>query len=118
MPREGRVNPPAPNFQRIGLVAKAAGANVSETLRTVVGFLAERRHKIHLSESSAAALGGDHAGLPLPTLVQSVDLLIVVGGDGTMLFAARAAANARIPVLGINLGSLGFLTDISPERAE
>lgn len=117
MPREGRVNPPPPQFQRIGLLAKASGANVGQTLHTLVGFLAERHHEIHLSESSAAALGEADAGLPVPALVQRVDLLIVVGGDGTMLFAARAAANTHIPVLGINLGRLGFLTDISPQSA-
>jgi NAD+ kinase len=117
MPREGRVNPPPPQFQRIGLLAKASGANVAETLRTLVSFLQGRRHEIRLSESAAAVLGADRAGLPVPTLVQCVDLLIVVGGDGTMLLAARAAAAARTPVLGINLGRLGFLTDITPERA-
>jgi NAD+ kinase len=117
MPREGRVNPPPPQFQRIGLLAKASGANVAETLRTLVSFLRGRRHEIRLSESAAAVLGADRAGLPVPTLVQCVDLLIVVGGDGTMLLAARAAAAARTPVLGINLGRLGFLTDITPERA-
>mgnify|MGYP001136992313 CR=1 FL=1 len=117
MPRERRVNPAPPQFQRIGLLAKAAGGNVAETLRGLVGFLADRRHQIHLSESAAAALGSAQAGLTVAALVQRVDLLIVVGGDGTLLIAARAAADARVPILGINLGRLGFLTDISPERA-
>jgi NAD+ kinase len=111
------VNPAPPQFQRIGLLAKAAGGKVAETLRAVVGFLAERRHEIHLSESSAAALGGGQAGHPVAALVQRVDLVVVVGGDGTMLVAARAAAAAHVPVLGINLGRLGFLTDISPDQA-
>jgi len=111
------VNPAPPQFQRIGLLAKAAGGKVAETLRAVVGFLVERRHEIHLSESSAAALGGGQAGHPVAALVQRVDLVVVVGGDGTMLVAARAAAAAHVPVLGINLGRLGFLTDISPDRA-
>ena len=111
------MNPAPPQFQRIGLLAKAAGGNVAETLRAVVGFLVERRHEIHLSESSAAALGGGQAGHPVAALVQRVDLVVVVGGDGTMLVAARAAAAAHVPVLGINLGRLGFLTDISPDRA-
>lgn len=111
------MNPAPPQFQRIGLLAKAAGANVAETLRAVIGFLGARHHHIHLSESSAAALGGAEPGLPVTALVKRVDLLIVVGGDGTMLIAARAAADARVPVLGINLGRLGFLTDISPDRA-
>jgi NAD+ kinase len=111
------VNPAPPQFQRIGLLAKAAGGNVAETLRAVVGFLVERRHEIHLSESSAAALGGGQTGHPVAALVQRVDLVVVVGGDGTMLVAARAAAAAHVPVLGINLGRLGFLTDISPDQA-
>jgi len=111
------VNPAPPQFQRIGLLAKAAGGKVAETLRAVVGFLVERRHEIHLSESSAAALGGGQAGHPVAALVQRVDLVVVVGGDGTMLVAARAAAAAHVPVLGINLGRLGFLTDISPDQA-
>lgn len=117
MPREGRVNPALPQFHRIGLLAKAAGANVAATLRAVAGFLAGRHHEIHLSASSAAILGTDPPGLPVTELVRVVDLLIVVGGDGTMLIAARAAADAQVPVLGINLGRLGFLTDISPDRA-
>ena len=111
------MNPAPPQFQRIGLLAKAAGGKVAETLRAVVGFLVERRHEIHLSESSAAALGGGQAGHPVAALVQRVDLVVVVGGDGTMLIAARAAAAAHVPVLGINLGRLGFLTDISPDQA-
>ena len=111
------MNPAPPQFQRIGLLAKAAGGKVAETLRAVVGFLVERRHEIHLSESSAAALGGGQAGHPVAALVQRVDLVVVVGGDGTMLVAARAAAAAHVPVLGINLGRLGFLTDISPDQA-
>ena len=117
MPREGRVNPVPPQFQRIGLLAKATGANVAETLRTVAGFLTSRHHQIRLSESSASILGSPEPGLRVAELVGVVDLLIVVGGDGTMLIAARAAADARVPVLGINLGRLGFLTDISPDRA-
>jgi NAD+ kinase len=117
MPREGRVNPPPPQFQRIGLLAKAAGSNVAETLQSLVGFLTERHHRIHLSETAAAALGSEQTGLAVAALVQRVDLLIVVGGDGTLLIAARAAADAHVPLLGVNLGRLGFLTDISPERA-
>jgi NAD+ kinase len=111
------VTPAPPQFQRIGLLAKAAGTNVAETLRTVVDFLQARRHRTRLCETCAAALGEPGHGLPLAELVAAVDLLIVVGGDGTLLAAARAAADARIPVIGINLGRLGFLADISPDQA-
>ena len=111
------MNPAPPRFHRIGLLAKAAGANVAETLRNVVGFLAARDHRLRLCESCAAILGSDTPGAAITELVADVDLLIVIGGDGTLLNAARAAADARIPVIGINLGRLGFLTDISPDLA-
>jgi NAD+ kinase len=117
MPREGRVTPAPPPFRRVGLLAKPGGANVAETLRTVIGFLAARHHETRLCESCATVLGGRASGAPLSELVGEIDLLIVIGGDGTLLNGARAAADAQIPVIGINLGRLGFLTDISPDRA-
>ncbi|MEL7024737.1 MAG: NAD(+)/NADH kinase [Pseudomonadota bacterium] len=52
------------------------------------------------------------------TLVSESDVFIAIGGDGTLLYAARIAIGHNIPVLGINLGRLGFLTDISPDEME
>jgi len=55
-------------------------------------------------------------GLTLASLVKKVDVLLVLGGDGTMLHAARAAAQAGVPIFGINLGGLGFLTETSEDQ--
>ena len=54
--------------------------------------------------------------MPEPDLARDADLIVAVGGDGTMLHAARMAAMADVPVLGINRGRLGFLADVGPEQ--
>ena len=60
-------------------------------------------------------LRGAGPGLPLATLARRVDALLVLGGDGTMLHAARAASRTGVPLFGVNLGGLGFLTDTNVE---
>lgn len=67
-------------------------------------------------DGTPAALAGET--LPLGELGAACDLIIVVGGDGTLLHAARELAPANVPLLGINLGRLGFLVDISPDHLE
>lgn len=60
-----------------------------------------------------------HADFPLSAeALQGFDLCVVIGGDGTLLGAVTAAANANVPTLGINLGRLGFMTHISPEAVD
>ena len=56
--------------------------------------------------------------MPIDEFLSAIDLAIVVGGDGSMLSACRKMAASHIPLLGINRGRLGFLTDISPEEIE
>jgi len=63
----------------------------------------------------ARGLSRGASGPPLATLAGRVDMLLVLGGDGTMLHAARAAARTGVPVLGVNLGGLGFLTETGVE---
>jgi NAD+ kinase len=69
-----------------------------------------------LEDTTAALIKTDRlATAPLPVLARKSDLVIVVGGDGTLLHAARGIADQNVPLLGVNLGRLGFLTDVSPD---
>ncbi len=104
-------------FKQIGIIGKYADSSVSETLRTLSDYLQSRDVSVLLDDATAE-VWSDH-GLPIAsreTLGKNCDLAIVVGGDGTFLNAARSLAHHDIALLGLNLGRLGFLTDISPEE--
>ncbi|MBI3771604.1 MAG: NAD(+) kinase [Gammaproteobacteria bacterium] len=105
-------------FNTIGIVGKFSDPSVSQTITTLVQFLGSRQKKILLEKTIADSLHITPAPqtVELATLGQHCDLAIVVGGDGTLLHAARALADHGIPLVGINLGRLGFLVDISPDE--
>jgi NAD+ kinase len=73
-----------------------------------------------LVEAAASETGRFDGASVLPdaTLAEHVDLLVSIGGDGTMLTAARRVAGETVPILGVNLGRLGFLTDIVPDQVD
>jgi NAD+ kinase len=104
-------------FQKIALIGKHGDPSMKETLRRLILYLESRGCDVILEETTAKLLEGS----PLPTLPEidiseRSDLVIVLGGDGTLLHAARVLAHQSAPLLGINLGRLGFLVDISPEQ--
>jgi NAD+ kinase len=101
-------------FNCIGLIGRYGDSSVGDTLKTLSNYLKHRAIKVWLEEATANRVP-DH-GLEtasLSTMGTSCDLVIVVGGDGTLLNAARALVGYSIPLLGINLGRLGFLVDLS-----
>ena len=103
-------------FKRIGLIGKSGDRNVSATLRSLLALLESHRLPILLDEGIADMLtDSGHPVADRDTLAQESDLAIVVGGDGTLLNAARSLAEPGVAVLGVNLGRLGFLVDVSPE---
>ena len=105
-----------PHFTHIGLIGKAEDSNVTTTLHGLIAFLELREVEILLDDSLADILPDTpHAAVDRETLATTCDLVIVVGGDGTLLNAARSLAESDIAVLGVNLGRLGFLVDVSPE---
>jgi NAD+ kinase len=103
-------------FKVIGLLGKYGDISVANTLRHLCAFLRRRRLRILLDENSDNDLhqtrGIEFADRA--TLGQECDLIVVVGGDGTLLDAARSMVDAGVPLLGVNLGRLGFLVDVSP----
>lgn len=104
-------------FQTIGLIAKRKEARVTQTLQQLIELLHSRRHRILLDATAAEHLPEtERPTLEREALCREADLLIAVGGDGTLLDAARSLGENETPLLGINLGRLGFLVDVSPDE--
>ncbi len=107
----------AERFKRIGIIGKYADNTVGETLRALCDYLLSQKIELLLDEATAEFWpdhGLDMAGRE--QLGEQCDLIIVVGGDGTFLNAARTLSAFDPALLGLNLGRLGFLTDISPDE--
>jgi len=97
----------------IGIIAKDKSEAVSKTIKRLSDFIAEKKRTL-VYDKSVEGLVDNANYVDRETLAQQSDLAIIVGGDGTFLGAVRSLAEHNIPVLGINLGRLGFLVDISP----
>ena len=101
---------------RVGFVIKPHAPGVEDVLRDLVAYLGERGIASVLEDAAARKLGRTR-GLARETLPEKVDLVVVLGGDGTLLSVAYRAARAGVPVMGVNLGRLGFLTEIPVSEA-
>jgi NAD+ kinase len=101
-------------FKTVGLVGKYDTRGIKDSLCALGRFLAERGHVVLLAEQTAKRLNiGDFSRRTLQQLAMESDVVVVLGGDGTMLSIARALAPHGAPLIGINHGRLGFLTDIT-----
>lgn len=99
------------SVKRVGVVIKPHAPGVERVLRGLLRQLKARRITGVL-ESAAAVKLGLGKGPSREELVGRVDLVVVLGGDGTLLSVAHLAAKAGVPVLGVNMGRLGFLTEV------
>ena len=98
-------------MRRVGIVAKPDAARAPEVITRLVAWLTERGREVVLEKETAGIVPAVRAAAAnkaeLPGLS---DLIIVLGGDGTLLSMARAVGDMGVPILGVNLGGLGFLT--------
>src|SRR5213083_3074048 len=106
------MNPPV---ARVGLLFKKHDPRVPSILTELIPWLTARGAEVFLDEALAG--DGSRGCVPVPAaeLPARSDAMAVFGGDGTLLYAARLAAGSATPILGINLGSLGFLTEVKLE---
>ncbi len=105
-------------FQNVGIIAKQhVDTRVATTITRAVDQLGAQGVQIHFEEQAAALLKRSD-GVSIDGLGERCDLVLVIGGDGTFLHAARALAEHDVALVGINLGRLGFLVDIWPDEIE
>lgn len=104
-------------MKRVGFILKPDKSEAGVLLDQLVPWLRARGDRpVVTTEDQVAPEGAEI--VPEDQLAASIDLCVVLGGDGTMLRAGRLVADQGLPVLGINLGQLGFLTGFRPEEAE
>lgn len=103
------------DIKTVGILAKPNVDRAPGVLAQLVAWLEERHISVRLDDVSAQYLGRP-GGLERDRVPDGTQLIIVLGGDGTLLSAARAIAGRDIPLFAVNLGSLGFLTAITVEQ--
>ena len=102
-------------FSRAGLIVRVNDASVASTLADVIACLEELQIEPVLEHGTIGLVEG-HDTVTTQEIAASCDLAVVIGGDGTLLHAARALADSGVPLVGINRGRLGFLVDVPPEK--
>jgi NAD+ kinase len=103
------------NVSTVGIFSKPHSPAAAALVPRLAEWLAEREVLIRYDEITAGYLGRSD-GLPREEAPKQCDLMIVLGGDGTLLSAARAIADLEIPLFAVNLGGLGFLTAITVDE--
>lgn len=106
-------------YARVAVVGKPDGGQIRHSVQTLLTLL--RARGVHVLMDPRTARNADvkpDAEFDLADIGSGADLVIAVGGDGTLLAAARSVARHRVPIIGINLGRLGFLTDIPADALE
>lgn len=101
------------NISKVGLFGKFRDSSVAPVLQQVRTMMESKGLSVLLGSTTSAEIDGERIDDKNGPLDQLIDIAMVVGGDGTMLHTARLLSNFNVPAVGVNLGRLGFLTDIA-----
>lgn len=104
-------------MKKFGLVVNLNKKEVQRLVEQITRWLEERDCEVMIKEETAHAMGLSRLGVPQEVLFGQAQCVIVFGGDGTMLWTARKVAKSGTPIIGINMGHLGFLTEIDVPEA-
>jgi NAD+ kinase len=107
---------PSLPFESIGIISRPRRSNLAAVVPPLLDWLEARGIKVFYDTETAGALHDSAKGIERDQVAKNSQLLLVLGGDGTLLAAARVAAPLDIPILPINMGSLGFLTSFKLEE--
>jgi NAD+ kinase len=102
----------SPHMRKVGIILKKQDARVRDIVSEVIPWLRSRGVEVLLDPATADQCPANTDFVPPEELVRQVEAIIVLGGDGTLLHAARLIGANGVPILGVNLGSLGFLTEV------
>ena len=102
----------------IGIIANLQKEEALRTAERILALCQEHHLKVFFTVECASLLGIPELGYPVHRISEMVDLLVVLGGDGTILGAARKFVGENIPILGVNLGHVGFLAEIEVSELE
>ncbi len=100
-------------IQTVGIITKPRKREIVSVVEELIQWLEKRRVKIVFDHETADLLGKSGGGVARNEIPELVDLIIVLGGDGTMLAVARVMNEKEVPILGVNFGNLGFLTELT-----
>lgn len=104
-------------FKRIGLWGRFSEESLAAPARQLASHLTGRGIEVVTSDDNEELAGADDIRfLPASELGAAVDLMVAIGGDGNLLRATRCIAGHSVPLIGINRGRLGFLTDVKPDQ--
>jgi len=101
-------------MKKIGIICKSGKPEPPEILKDVLPWLRQKGYEVFLDIETATILNIE--GFPRSQIPSLADLIIVLGGDGTMISVSRLVAEKGIPILGVNTGGLGFLTAVQKEE--
>jgi NAD+ kinase len=101
-----------PSIRKVGIILKRQDARVRSIVSDIIPWLQSRQVDVFLDQDSSELRPPGICAVPPQEMAKQVEVVSVFGGDGTLLHAARLVGASGVPILGINLGSLGFLTEV------